>query len=668
MQNMSFLWGIVLGLLGVLLISFKLFFKFFLKKRGGIIFILLAALITGGAMIYKGGDKKKVIILGIDAMDPQITEQLMQEGKMPNLSYLKRTGTYSRLKTTMPPESVVAWTSFITGLNPGSHGIFDFVMRQPQNYLLYLSLNEISNTQGKVRIKTHRKGEAFWRILSKNKIPASIYFCPNTFPAERVSGKMLSGMGTPDITGITGRFSFYTTGPFSPEDKNSRGKIIHVGLKGKMIETSIYGPKIISAGLVKEAAIPLKIILASDTNKVILRFQGKELTLDKDSWSSWQEVSFDIGRIRKLRGIVRFYLTSTGREFGLYASPVNLDPRQSTFPVSYPKGYAGALVKRTGLYYTQGMPHDSWALTEGRLTEDAFLSHADIILGEKRLILEEELSKFKKGVFFFYIDTLDVIQHMFWRYLDTRHFLYEENSRHKDVISKYYEKIDQLLGLVLKRMDQDTTLIILSDHGFNYFRKAVNLNRFLADNGLLFLKEGKKEGRDFFEDVDWSKTKAYALGFGGIYLNRIGREYYGIVDASEAQGLKQEIINKLRQLKDPQSKEAVVNNVYTKEEIFQGRYSKDAPDIFVGFNAGYRASWQTALGGTPGGLFEDNKKKWSGDHLIDSGLVPGVIFINKKLGLKEPAIIDIAPTVLNLFGIAKSDEMQGKVLFRDENR
>jgi predicted AlkP superfamily phosphohydrolase/phosphomutase len=312
------------------------------------------------------------------------------------------------------------------------------------------------------------------------------------------------------------------------------------------------------------------------------------------------------------------------------------------------------------------MPHDTWALTEDKLNEDAFLEHADIILGEKRRILEEELDRFQKGVFFFYFDTLDSIQHMFWRYLDSRHPLYEANSHYKDTIFKYYEKIDQILGGVLKKTDQNTTLIVFSDHGFSSFRKAIHLNRWLLEEGLLFLKEGKEEGKEFFEDVDWSKTKAYALGFGGIYINKIGREYYGIVNESEAKDLKNTIVSKLKQLHDPQTNEIVVKDVYKQEEIFNGSYSKDAPDLFVGFNAGYRASWQTALGGVPNLLLEDNKRKWSGDHLIDSALVPGVIFINKKIELKDPSIIDITSTLLDLFGIAKADEMQGEVLFKDE--
>jgi predicted AlkP superfamily phosphohydrolase/phosphomutase len=255
---------------------------------------------------------------------------------------------------------------------------------------------------------------------------------------------------------------------------------------------------------------------------------------------------------------------------------------------------------------------------------------------------------------------------MFWHYIDSQHPLYEESSLYQDIIFKYYEEFDRILGEVLKRVDKDTILIVLSDHGFSHFRSAVHLNRWLKELGYLFLKEGTDESKEFFEDVDWSKTKAYALGFGGIYLNRIGREYYGIVSESEVQDLKQKIIKGLKEFRDPKTGEMVVKNVYTQEDIFKGPFVNDAWDLFVGFNEGYRASWQTALGGVPKLLIEDNKKKWSGEHLIDPALVPGVIFVNKKIGLKNPAIIDIAPTILGLFSINKPAAMPGRVLFNDE--
>lgn len=667
-QGASILWAVILGFLGGFFFFFRFFFKF-LKRFSWIFFISFIVLIAGGViMMRKPISKDKVVILGIDAMDPNITEQLIKEGRLPNFSYLKEMGSYAHLATTIPSESVVAWTSFSTGLNPGGHGIFDFIMRDPKDYLPYLSLNEISSEKGKVKIQIRRKGKTFWDILSTNKVPSFIYFCPNTFPPEKIVGKMLSGMGVPDILGTMGKFSFYTTKVLTEEDRDSRGRIIQIKPDNNLILTELYGPKVSSGSLQGQTNIPLKIILKPQEETVSLEFQGNQLFLKKGNWSNWQKVSFQIGPFKRLHGILKFYLKNIEPDFQLYASPINFDPEKPSFPISYPYNYSRKLAKKTGLYYTQGMPHDTWALTEDRLDEKAFLEHADEILNENERILKEELKEFKGGLFFYYFETLDIIQHMFWRYLDPQHPLHEKSSLYQDTVFRYYEKLDRIIGDVLRSIGNETTLIILSDHGFNSFRRAVHLNRWLLENGYLFLKNGINEGRDFFENVDWSKTKAYALGFGGIYLNRIGREYYGIVSDSEVKDLKQAIIKGLKEFKDPKDGAKVIENVYDQEDVFQGSYINDAPDLFVGFNAGYRASWQTALGGVPNRLIEDNRRKWSGDHLIDPVLVPGVIFVNKRVELKNPSIIDIAPTLLDLFSINKPDVMPGKVLFKDENK
>ncbi|MBU4252074.1 MAG: alkaline phosphatase family protein [Candidatus Omnitrophica bacterium] len=619
-------------------------------------------------MMHKPENINKVIVLGIDAMDPNITEQLIQKGRLPNLSYLKTQGSFSRLITTIPAESVVAWTSFSTGVKPGNHGIFDFVMRDPTNYFLYLSLNEISATPKGPVIRIRRKARTFWDILSKMNIPCSIYFCPNTFPPDKISGKMLSGMGVPDISGTMGKFAFYTTKTLSGEDADSRGRIIQVKFKDSLAETKIYGPRVSSGNAVTESTIPFKAVLTQDKSGVFLEFQGNRFLLRPQEWSDWKRIYFKISPFRKTYGILKFYLKSIEPDFELYLSPINFDPQRSVFPISYPKDYSSKLARTAGLYYTQGMPHDTWALTEGRIDEKAFLEHVDENLREKEKILKTEMREYRNGLFFFYLDTLDAVQHMFWRYIDPRHPLYENNPSYKDTIYKYYERIDRIIGEVLRNLDKDTTLIILSDHGFNSFRKSVHLNRWLLENGFLFLTEGKNEGKEFFDDIDWFRTKAYALGFGGIYLNRVGREGHGIVNSPEVAQIKDAISKKLKAWRDVQTQEEVVKNVYTKEEVFDGSCIDDAPDLFVGFNAGYRASWQTALGGVPNLLIEDNKRKWSGDHLIDPELVPGVIFINKKVELKQPSIIDIVPTILNLFNIPKPKEMQGKILFKDYDK
>jgi predicted AlkP superfamily phosphohydrolase/phosphomutase len=261
---------------------------------------------------------------------------------------------------------------------------------------------------------------------------------------------------------------------------------------------------------------------------------------------------------------------------------------------------------------------------------------------------------------------------MFWRYADQGHPLYEESApaEYRETIKNWYKQMDEILGAVLAGIGREDTLFVLSDHGFNTFRRTANINSWLRDNGYLGLKDpGAPDGDELLRNVDWPETKAYAIGFGGIYINQEGRERHGTVKpgAAAAEALKEEISEKLKLWHDEKYNRAVVSRVYKKEEIFRGKYSSGAPDLYIGFNIGYRASWQTALGGAPQELLEDNLKKWSGDHLFDPRLIPGVIFCSRPIKKYSPAIYDIAPTVLKVCGYSEEElrrlEMDGQELF-----
>ncbi len=660
-QNTSYLWAFLAFILGAILLFFRIFFNFFKRIFWIVVIILLVWVMIGGLVMHGKVNKNKVIVLGIDALDYTIAKDLINKGLLPNLAQLAKNGSFSPLTTTNPSESVVAWSTFATGLNPANHGVFDFVMRKPQDYSLYLALNEIVNLGRKPITKLYRKGKTLWSILSEKNIQSYFYFCPNTFPADPLKGIMLSGMGTPDVLGNMGSFTFYTSKPLSNDDTDSRGKIIQIKTYQNVINTDIIGPKFSKNDFAETLKIPLKITLSAKEEKILLSFQGQNVSLKTGQWSQWHRISFPGGSFKKLYGIIKFYLKSISPVFQLYVSPINFDPLNPPFAISYPKNYSKKLASKIGLYYTQGMPHDTWALSENRIDEKTFLEHVDEILNEREKILKTELKNFKTGLFFFYFDTLDAIQHMFWRYTDPASPLYEKNNAYSNVIENYYKKIDAIVGEVLKNIDPNTTVLVISDHGFNSFRESVHLNRWLLENGYLFLNEDQTETKEFLEGINWNKTKAYAIGFGGIYLNKIGREAQGIVTEQEAQNLKLKIKEGLLRIKNSKNQPAI-NNVYTQEEIFIGSYSDDAPDLFVGFAKGFRASWQTAVGGVPTALMEDNKRKWSGDHLIDPILVPGVIFINKKVELINPSIVDIAATLLHIFGLDKAEKTDGKSL------
>ncbi|MDD2679672.1 MAG: alkaline phosphatase family protein [Candidatus Omnitrophica bacterium] len=668
----SWLTLFLIGLLGVFLFLFKKIFNFFKRYKKIIILTALVLLVFGltikGAMMnrHRFNYNHKVIILGFDALSPEIIEPLLKDGRLKNFSRLKASGSYQLLTTTNPAQSPVAWSAFATGKNPGKNGIFDFIIRDPKTYRLDLVLSRMERG----RPRRVLKGKCLWQYTSEALVPTSIISCPVTYPPDKVYGRMLSGMGVPDILGTEGTFTFYTSEKID-RDKFIGGKVFPVK-KSAVMALNFIGPR--RAGLCGKpeyTRVPFKATL-KDKGSVIIEYQKKKIELKTGQWSAWQEVVFKLGFLSRAHGICKLYLLAVEPEFKLYITPINFDPRRPLFRISCPENYSRLLAGAIGLFYTQGMPMDTWAVNEGRLPEDVFLQQAAEVQKEKQDMLDFELKDFKKGVLFCYFEYADIIQHMFWRYLDREYPLHEKNAPagYKEMIEKSYAALDKVLGSVLDKLGKDDTLIVLSDHAFGAFRRVVHLNSWLRENGYLALKGGASgdSGNELLADVDWSKTRAYALGFGAIYINQQGREGLGIVrPGRETEELKEEIARKLSGWVDVKYNRPVIHKVYKKEQIFWGKYASGAPDLYVGFNQGYRASWQTAIGGLPRELLEDNLKKWSGDHLFDPGLLPGVIFSNRKIIKAAPSIYDIAPTVLKIIGYQDAEikkcDFDGEPLF-----
>jgi predicted AlkP superfamily phosphohydrolase/phosphomutase len=371
-----------------------------------------------------------------------------------------------------------------------------------------------------------------------------------------------------------------------------------------------------------------------------------------------------------MHGILQFNLVALKPHLKLYASPICIDPRKPWFPISYPESYGKELASDLGLFSTRGMPFDTWALNEGRISEDAFADEADALYKERLALMKHELKRFDRGVFFCYFEYPDIIQHMYWRFIDREHPLYNTDAppRLRGMIEDCYRRMDHIVGEGLDALREGDALIVLSDHGFTTFRRAAHIDSWLQQNGYLVLKQGAEEGGPLFQDVDWSRTRAYALGFGAIYINTRGREPEGIVAPDETrEALKREIAQKLKGWTDPLTGTPVLHTVYFNQDIFNGRYAAEAPDLYLGFNKGYRASWQTALGASPKVLLEDNLKDWSGDHLVDPQLVPGILFANRRVALAHPTLYDLAPTVLRFMGFddtrLAAEDLDGKPLF-----
>ncbi len=636
-----------------------------------------------GQKAYKNSQVDKVIILGYDGLDPDLTEKYMAAGKLPVLSQLKKQGTYKRLKTTTPAISPVAWSSFMTGCEPSKHNIFDFLSRNPKTYLpdlssarigppsRFIKLGKYRIPLGRPEIKLLRKSQPFWQILGQEGIFSTILRIPITFPPEKFSGHLLSGMCLPDLKGSQGTFLFYTTNPERIKKKEG-GESLLVERQGDLIKTFISGPENSLLARPEEIKIPMMIRFDSNSEQVEVEVSGQKFKLQKGVFSPWIKLSFPAGLGVKVRAIARFYLLSTSPHFELYITPLNIDPEKPALPVSHPFIYSSYLAKLLGSYVTLGEANDTWALNEGVLPEQAFLDLAYSFHQETEKILFNALTRTRKGLVACWFETSDSLQHMFFRYLDKSHPALRTTAHLKDgvsVIENLYQKLDTLAGQVLEQCDERTCLIIMSDHGFKSFRRGVNLNSWLYLNGYLHLKDGATSSEEWFKQVDWTKTRAYGLGLAGIYINLRGREAQGIVEPGEEyRNLKKELIEKLSGLKDKDSGQAAINRLIDTETIYQGPYRHEAPDLIVAYNEGYRASWDSVTGRVNETIIEDNLKAWSGDHCLDPELVPGVFFSNFKFAVDQPSIMDIAPTVLDLFGLERPKYFDGQSFLSDGSK
>lgn len=624
----------------------------------------------------------KLIILGIDGMDPQLLDRFMAEGKMPNFSALTKQGSYRKLTTSIPPQSPVAWSNLITGMNAGGHGIFDFIHRDPKTLEPYFSTSRVQPPKHAIHLGSWtiplgsgtaeqlRHGKAFWEVLDDYGVPNTVIRIPANFPPIDAKGRTLSGMGTPDLRGSYGTFSFYTDDPLAAAGAVEGGQIIPVQVEDSQVTAKLIGPDNTFRKGSPPATEPFTVSIDPLEPVAKIEVQDKKFVLREGEWSDWVHVEFQlIPFFGNVKGICRFYLKQTHPRFQLYVSPINIDPANPALPISTPRSYSRELADEAGEFYTQGISEDTKALSAGVLDDKEYLEQSRTVLAEHRRIFDSEFPKFKKGVFFFYFSSLDLNSHMLWRLIDPHHPEYDaaRTAANGSALAEFYQQIDQVLGEVMARLDDHTTLLVLSDHGFAPYNRSFNLNTWLLDHGYITLKSNTADTGEAFADVDWSHTRAYGLGLNGLYLNLRGREREGIVQpGAEADALLQKIKEELLALRDPQGNMQAITRADKAGEVYQGQYSHDGPDLLVGYNRGYRAGWQTILGNFPADEFEDNTNPWSGDHCMDYTLVPGVLLSNRRIDAGAPALTDIAPTIFTVFGIPKPGGMMGDTVFSSQ--
>jgi len=428
----------------------------------------------------------------------------------------------------------------------------------------------------------------------------------------------------------------------------------------------------------KRLEIPIEVELNEDSTALTIRLQEQEQTVAEGEWSDWFQFEFSIGPFLSAGGISRFYVLETFPEIRLYLMPISLDPTgPPVIALSDPEEFAANQVEQIGYFKTLGWINETWGLNEEQIDEGVFLE--DLFRNMKNLekmllaALDEDQSSLYSAVWL----ATDHVSHMFYRLIDPEHPRYDQAlaDEYGDAILRVYKEMDSIIGEVAKRLDEKDLLLIVSDHGFHSFRKEFNTNTWLVKNGFMNLTEGEDtggmkklddmfSGGSFFPNVDWSNTRAYALGLGHIYVNLRGREAQGIVEPGEEyRQVIKEIREKIIQYKDPDTNEPVLQNTYFRDEIYSGDQMEHAGDIQVSFNTGYRTSWQTSLGGVPEHIVVANLKKWSGDHCAsDYSNTSGFLVSNKKITTPDPNIVDIAPTLYRVFGADIPDAVDGKPL------
>ncbi len=657
-----FLGAVLLALATILFFPIRMAWIAFKRRRKG----------AGKAMV------RRVVVMGFDGLDPDLVAQYSAEGRMPNFERLGKRGYSSKLTTTFPSISPVAWSSFITGCSPAKHNIFDFLARDRRTYLPDLSSARITTPTrvlklGKYRfplekpgIKLLRKGKSFWKQLGEHGVFSAILRVPITFPAEEFDGVQLAAMCAPDLKGTQGSFTSFST---HPEDAaTTGGERIKVVREGNIVRGAIPGPanSLVEGSPQLEIGFTVTLDPAGQTGLMEMA-NGEVVHLKKGKYSDWVRLSYAAGLGQKVHGIARFLITSIEPTFNFYMTPINIDPENPALPISHPLVYSIYLSKALGSFATLGLAEDTWALNERVIDEDQFLEQAYLIQEEREKMFWSELDKVRKGLVVCVFDATDRIQHMFYRFIQDDHPAARgfDREKYRHAIRDIYERADELVGETLDRLGADEELFVLSDHGFKSFHRGLNVNSWLMKEGYLVLRDGRREGRDWFVDVDWEKTRAFGLGLAGLFLNVKGREAKGIVEpGAEAQALKAEIIDKLRRLTDPErGDERVVLEAWDSQECYgPGPFVENAPDVLIGYNAGYRVSWESVTGKILAEPLVDNVKAWSGDHCIDPRQVPGVLYSTRKLGCENPRIIDVGPTILELFGVGKTPQMEGQSL------
>jgi len=654
---------------------------------------LAAVLCCAGASA--AAERPGVFVMGIDGLDPVILQRLIDADEMPHFAALQRDGSFQSLGTSVPPQSPVAWSNFVTGMNPGGHGIFDFIHRDPDTYKPISSATPEVDDHGSAvhffgyviplgapEVENNRGGTPWWDVLTEHGVDVEVYRIPGNFPTPPSEARVLDGMGTVDVRGGFGTYTLYTDQPVEEDPKGDvqRVRVQDLDLDGTPDTVSgvLRGPPDqfhLEPGQVPGESDYLSrgvtVHLARDRRSAVIEVDGQVTLLAEGEWSPWIELQFEalpLG-LANVAGTVRFYAKELSPGFQLYASPVNVSPAGPAVPISSPDDFASDLYESLGFYYTQGMPEETDALKDGVFDDDDYLKQVALVQEDTQRMVELALSRFEPGdASFVYFSDIDLQCHMLWRHGDPKHPGAPPHpahepavaARHDGDIERFYRDVDRALGEIREELPPETLLLVMSDHGFQPYTRKLHLNAWLREQGYLVLKDDSVQGHIVAGDVDWSRTRAYGLGFNGLYLNLAGREGEGIVAPQDAEALRAELSRELEGLRDPKTGARVVLRVDRAEAVYDGTRRQEGPDLVVGYDRGYGASDESTLGEITEAVFDDNTSRWSGNHLMSPDVVPGVLLANRAIAGDGYDLTDLTATLLAHYGVEVPANMVGE--------
>ncbi len=643
---------------------------------------LLLAVVAGGAVsavlasTCGGGDadpdatpapfvatpSERFVVLGFDGVDPDLVRARWAKGELPHLKALADEGTFAELRSTTPPQSPVAWTTFATGTLPGKHGVYDFLARDPRTYLPKMGFVEYlpprfdvyGEPEGSIGGRNLRRGEPFWKLASDAGVGVRIVNVPYSWPPDEVTnGGVASGLGLPDLRPTNSTSTIFST-DFAGGKPPSLG-----GVRAEPLTMTngaaagrIEGPVRSTSGARGSLAVGFRLV---DGKPGVLEIATSTVAFEvpTGAWSDWLVVDLPAGPTTIAKGQVRFRVIEANADrVHVYMTPVGADPAEPWVPLSHPPSLAEELAAVAGRYKTVGWEEDTQALNTEQVPEDVFLEEVAEVMEQRRTMALAALDAGPPPLFVSVWTGTDRVAHMLWRLTDPTHPRYDAAlaAKHGDAIDRVYDGMDAIVGEVRAKLPPDTTLVLMSDHGFGGFARQFHVNRWLADEG-------------YYVPGDWSATRAYAVGTGQIYVNLQGREQQGVVGfGAEYDALVAEIATKLKALTDPQTGAQVFVDVHEGRTLHPGGVAP--PDLQLAFADGYQTSWATKLGGMGPTQFEDNDKKWSGDHAASSATdTHGVLFVSRPVSLEDPGIEDLAPTFLKGLGVPLPSDLDGSPLW-----